>query len=477
MQRRNLMLLLGAGSTLSAMRAESLTSGTPESARIVGTVAELLRQVGSDNATAMVLGYHAPDDGGGGVFYWDSKSTENPDEGVVFAPSGGQGSGRWRRLLDGNSVSVRWFGARGDWDGRRGTDDSTACQSALNHVIQRGGRLHVPAGAYLLNRLVEYEGPDRMLSVVGDGVGVTQLVVPEGSHGGALSLRFQNRASQVTVTDLSFVSYAAGAGTALTINQPPGGDRHNRTVYLENVEVRGADPSLHYFLNGLDLTGCWRPLLAAVAVGGPFSPAVHEKPSSNSIMYAMRIGINLDQCYEPDIRDTYVWSCRVGITSINDHGRLPEAFNIRSSRIVGVMTGIEFRRAGYAPTLWMRDCHVNFVETGVHLRGCRLILISGTAFYNEIADAGVVATDISLDECRETIIESNFFHQDGNPVRTHIAIGSGAEKTMIIQGNIFNAQAETAIHFTDTEDQVKPITTISGNIMSGRIQRPIVYGK
>jgi hypothetical protein len=376
-------------------------------------------------------------------------------------------------------VSIRWFGARGDWDGRRGTDDSAAFQAALSHVAKRGGQIHVPAGAYLLNRLVQYEGADLMLSVVGEGVGVSQLVVAEANRDGAISLRFRDRASQITISDLSFVSYAAGAGTALAITQPGGGNRHNRTAYLENVEVRGADPSAHYFVNGIDLTGCWRPLLSAVAVGGPFAPELLQpKPTANSNLFAMKIGINLDQCYEPDIRDTYVWSCRVGMTSINDTGRLPEAFNIRSSRIVNVMTGIEFRRAGYAPTFWMRDCHVNFAETGVNLRGCRLILISGTAFYNTDVDGSrVTPADINLRECRETIIESNFFHFDGNAERTNIAIGSGAEQTMIIQNNIFNALAKTAIRFADREIQVKPTTSINGNLMSGRIQRQIVYGE
>ena len=55
-----------------------------------------------------VLGYHTPDDGGGGDFCWDAISTDPENGGTVFEPSDLQSSqtGRWKRLVEGN-LSVK----------------------------------------------------------------------------------------------------------------------------------------------------------------------------------------------------------------------------------------------------------------------------------------------------------------------------------------------------------------------------------
>jgi hypothetical protein len=60
-----------------------------------------------------VLGYHGPDDGGGGDFYWDASATETDNGGTIIVLASNPVTGRWKRLVDG-PLSVKWFGASGD---------------------------------------------------------------------------------------------------------------------------------------------------------------------------------------------------------------------------------------------------------------------------------------------------------------------------------------------------------------------------
>lgn len=80
-----------------------------------------------------VTGYYAPGDGGGGLFYFDSASVLADNAGTVIAPT--SGSGRWLRLVPGNTFSARVFGAKGD----NTTDDSAAFNRASIWLAANGG--------------------------------------------------------------------------------------------------------------------------------------------------------------------------------------------------------------------------------------------------------------------------------------------------------------------------------------------------
>lgn len=102
-------------------------------------------------ANAIVEGYQAAGDGGGGSFYWDAGSTA-PDNGVtVFAPVGHFGNGRWVRIFaEGGALTPQMAGMfAGGGDAQAGAN--AAALDRLKTVAAAGRyRVQFPAGVYTL---------------------------------------------------------------------------------------------------------------------------------------------------------------------------------------------------------------------------------------------------------------------------------------------------------------------------------------
>jgi len=101
----------------------------------------------TNNETVAVLGYKNADDGGGGMFMWNSTSTEADNGGTVI--SAGGSTGRWIRLYEGD-LNVRWFGAIGDGT----TNDSAAINDAFAALPVGGGGILFPNAVYRINQPV-----------------------------------------------------------------------------------------------------------------------------------------------------------------------------------------------------------------------------------------------------------------------------------------------------------------------------------
>lgn len=76
----------------------------------VESISQLKNYKGRPGEGVDVLGYYEKGDGGGGLFYWDSASTEVDNGGTIIEATG-ISTGRWKRRFSG-SVNVKWFGAK-----------------------------------------------------------------------------------------------------------------------------------------------------------------------------------------------------------------------------------------------------------------------------------------------------------------------------------------------------------------------------
>jgi len=115
---------------------------------VVNSVADLKLIIGTNNDAIQLLGYYSPGSGGGGVFYYDSSSNEIPDDGMIIQPSGTT-SGRWKRLYSG-SVSVKWFGAKGNGS----ANDTSAINKAAAYCTTRNSYLNFEDGLYAISETI-----------------------------------------------------------------------------------------------------------------------------------------------------------------------------------------------------------------------------------------------------------------------------------------------------------------------------------
>jgi hypothetical protein len=126
-------------------------------------MAQILGVVGADDNTSISLsGYHAVNDGGGGVFFW-SPSADKADHngGTVIDPSHtgvvgdstwwtavNVGSGCWVRQCEPGFRHLKWFGAKADGV----QDDAYALRAAVaSFDVVIGGDLKLCAGTILLD--------------------------------------------------------------------------------------------------------------------------------------------------------------------------------------------------------------------------------------------------------------------------------------------------------------------------------------
>jgi hypothetical protein len=122
------------------------TIGTP-------AVPGLLRTLSGsvDGEVVAVDGFWTPGDGGGGLFFWDALSTTADNLGFVVQPTGVV-TGRWKRIVNNQTVSVKWFGAKGDG----GTDDTASITAALNAATNY--KIWFPLGIYRITSALTVTG-------------------------------------------------------------------------------------------------------------------------------------------------------------------------------------------------------------------------------------------------------------------------------------------------------------------------------
>ena len=111
---------------------------------VVSNIAALKALSEGEVAMVLVEGYSLKEDGGGGLFYWDSSATAS-DGGVYVTPDTVVNGGKWVRQYSGN-VSPRWWGAKGDG----ATDDYAAFVAARVFAASMAQAIELDYGIFNL---------------------------------------------------------------------------------------------------------------------------------------------------------------------------------------------------------------------------------------------------------------------------------------------------------------------------------------
>jgi len=133
-----------AASAVAAAASAALISGAVVYQPAHMTALRAITTSGLTNAVAILQGYAAANDGGQGIFIWNSASTATDDDGVYIIPVTNPASGRWQRVVE-SHYNVKWWGAKGD----NATNDKAAIQKAVDFVKALGsGTVYFPKGTY-----------------------------------------------------------------------------------------------------------------------------------------------------------------------------------------------------------------------------------------------------------------------------------------------------------------------------------------
>lgn len=328
-----------------------------------------------------------------------------------------------------------------------GRDDSAAFQKAVDALASAGhGRLSIPAGDYHIRRPVKADVKEWRVTIEGDGQGVTRIFCT--SNQGLFRFGSASRGSQMTVRDLSLMAPRAGAGVALEIVMPEGGNQHNRSLIVENVEIRGVDPARDYFDDGILALGQWRPIFTNVVFSGPYGPGVKDRYSEDSVAYRARCGISADGSYAPAFRHCYVWSAQTGYSVRTDKRPGPEDAAFHRCFAVSCRVGIDIFTWGHEPQLVIDSCHINCRDVGIRIAGRKFFQLVNNLLYNDDFESVAPGyVDIELANCQGGVITGNIFHQPGNRSRTMLHVDSRI-RNLIVSDNIFNARG-SAIRVDD----------------------------
>lgn len=124
----------------------SIDSGAPL------TVSELFTRSGAyDGQPAVANNYSAGITSGGGLFRWDAASTATHNGGTII---GTFGVGRWLRITEGQSITPKLFGAKGDGV----TDDTTALQAFFTFIASNACDDVECTGNFLISSRITVSG-------------------------------------------------------------------------------------------------------------------------------------------------------------------------------------------------------------------------------------------------------------------------------------------------------------------------------
>ncbi len=170
------------------------------------TIAELLAAPAKDvHTNAIVLGFYAANDGGGGEFYFDGTRSSATNLGSILKPN--NSDGRWLAIFPDGQINAKRFGAKGDAT----ADDTLAIQSAIDFAEAQVPVVGVqyPSGNYLISSVTIKRASQRGISAPNlHGLGSQQMGARITQKIGATNDCFLVNAdhlTQIEISNLAFV--------------------------------------------------------------------------------------------------------------------------------------------------------------------------------------------------------------------------------------------------------------------------------
>lgn len=215
-----------------------------------------LRTTTPDTAkNALLSGYYADGDGGGGLFYAKTSGGPYTDNGgTIITPGGGTSSTAWVRAYSGE-LNVKWFGAKtaASYDASTATINVTAFQNARTVAHSVGTGLYAPGGTYYFNDcltssenlIIRGDGYDTVLDFSAISVGNYALE----ALGSSAQIQDINTVSQGTRTITFANTPSLSQNDIFVIYNPTNGSFNNARTYYrggEFCEVVGVSGSTVY---------------------------------------------------------------------------------------------------------------------------------------------------------------------------------------------------------------------------------------
>ncbi|SEW42172.1 right-handed parallel beta-helix repeat-containing protein [Chitinophaga arvensicola] len=159
----------------------------------------------TDKSLVHLVQYHSDKPGGGGQFYWDPASVETANDGTIIKAEAFT-TGRWKRLLDGEPINVKWFGATGEGVPYVDKDNNNVIvydSTFINKAISAGYRdLYFPRGTYLFEDTAAIGSNLAGINLIGENRENTVLK-KKGSSPTAI---INGGGSNITIKGLSFTA-------------------------------------------------------------------------------------------------------------------------------------------------------------------------------------------------------------------------------------------------------------------------------
>lgn len=366
----------------------------------------------------------------------------------------------------------------------------TDSSPAFERLVQRAGasrhwQITIPPGKYRLAKRVVIKAAGNSsfygLHIQGAGQNVTELLV-DNPEGGIAFLGTNITQMSVIVSDLALVAGRAGAGTALFFDTANAGVQNDRQFIARELMVRGERFDRGHFNTALHVRNAWYALLQNINITQEYQPEIGD------MKYAMEHGFLLEDCYSPSLVDCRVLNGKYGLLhrAVNMQPDAPEDGIIRGSYFVGQVESIVIDLNKKAP-MWpepgfhIDNCHLNYRDAGIRLKGVQQANISHSLFYCHDRtgtrwfkdERAVIAggdekkrrdyepRDIDVAYGSNLIIDGNIFTEPASLNRVGVRIGPDAG-FVLISANQFNLSG-TAI-----KNESKQPSYSQGNIFGGK---------